>query len=717
MIETRDFIERLHRGGGWGNWWTKHQRLPDKQTYWWPTDEPKEIPNGRNVNVYFGVHACRGIPDFNAKGELADSQHKRSQNAYIQQINCLFAEFDDKDFGGNDNCKAHVNVLMAKTIRELPPSFVVASGGGYHLYWLLKEPWALADLDEMEVAKRLQAQWVTFLGGDKASKDLARVLRVPGTKNFKYDPPQDVEILLSYPENEYNVGDFEKVMSTVAVTLKDPEKDVEIIESIDDTDQFARALMYLNSLAPFRYEDYQPWLEVGMALTQLGEVGLHLWDAWSKKSDKYKWGTCSAKWRTLAPGDGITIESLKYWAKEDNPEELFAIPGAPKKPKPSHYKTAIVAAGWKFRQNESNDDVELNGMRMSDSLNAVVKNAMRERGYTSVPVVDDSITELAFRNRYHPVMDYLNRLEYDGGDEIEKLASYFTGKHGVFEQWITRWLIGAIARVAAYPRGQQNRMLVLDGAQNLGKSYFVRWLASAIPQFYIESPINPEDKDDSIRLMSLWIWEVAELGSTFRKSDREALKFFISKEQIRERKPYGKYDTQRPAMASFIGTINNEAGFLDDATGSRRYMVETLSDINWAYATEVSVGQVWARAYHLFKQGESWHLDEYEAKMASEINAEYNMENPIEDYMLRHFEAALDDPEAVLTTAQIMDVLVLERCLSRNSRADAMRIGAVLRKWGCERTRAMLGGARTWRWKGVCRTNKIPEFTDPGAGL
>jgi len=576
---------------------------------------------------------------------------------------------------------------------------------------MLTDTWVLDGPDDVRAAAQLQSNWVKHVGGDMGAKDLARVLRVPGTMNYKYDPPRKVEIVREYART-YTAQDFTNAMKPVS--LVDSKKDAAIIDSIEDTDEFARALMYLNSLAPNRVDEYQTWLEVGMALTQLGEVGLAMWDAWSKKSSKYTWGLCAEKWQTLTPGEGITIESLKHWALEDNPEGLFAIPGAPKKPKPSHYKSAMLAAGWEFKQNESNDDVELNGMVMNDSLRAVVHNAMRERGYTSMAYVDSSILELAFRNRYHPIMDYLDRLDYDGGDEIEKLASYFIDDHGVFEQWLTRWLIGAIARVAAYPRGQQNRMLVLDGRQNIGKSYFVRWLASEVPQFHMEGPIETgnNQKDCDIRLMGVWVWEVAELGSTFRKSDREALKFFLTKENVTVHKYYGRYDTKRPAMASFIGTINNESGFLSDPTGSRRFMVTTLSNIDWAYAGEVSVSQVWARAYHLFKKGESWNLGEEEAKMASRINAEYEMENPIEEYVLRHFEAAIGDPEAFLTTTQIMDILVLEKCLSKTNRADAMRVGAILRKWGCSKEQRMVLGARARGWVGVRRNIEIPNFGD-----
>ena len=122
--------------------------------------------------------------------------------------------------------------------------------------------------------------------------------------------------------------------------------------------------------------------------------------------------------------------------------------------------------------------------------------------------------------------------------------------------------MGAVAR--AYQK-TQSRLLILDGEQGIGKSHFVRWLAAPVKRddLYIEGPINPDDKDSLVRLMTVWLWEVAELGGTTRKSDREALKHFLSQEQVTVRRPYGRYDLVKPALSAFIGTVNNEAGILN----------------------------------------------------------------------------------------------------------------------------------------------------------
>lgn len=75
------------------------------------------------------------------------------------------------------------------------PAIVVDSGAGYHLYFKLSyevDPRRLSGLEE---------RIVDLLGGDKQSKDLARILRLPGTVNHKvartadviYDEPQEVD--------------------------------------------------------------------------------------------------------------------------------------------------------------------------------------------------------------------------------------------------------------------------------------------------------------------------------------------------------------------------------------------------------------------------------------------------------------------------------------------------------------------------------------------
>jgi predicted P-loop ATPase len=324
---------------------------------------------------------------------------------------------------------------------------------------------------------------------------------------------------------------------------------------------------------------------------------------------------------------------------------------------PEDYRKALLGLGYAFRLNETNDDVVVNGVAMNDVTRAVLYFRLKNHGYSSERSAEDAWTFEASNHKFHPILDYLTGLEWDGRDHIGGLCAYFADKQGVFPLWLKRWLIGAVAKVLAAPRGQQNRMLILDGRQDLGKSYFTRWLARGVPGYYIEAPILPEDKDSYVRKMSKWIWEVGELGATTRKADRESLKHFLSQEKVTVRKSYGRHDTEKPALANYIGTINNEVGFLNDPTGSRRFMACTLTRIDWDYAKDVDPDQVWAQAVALFRAGEPWELTPEEKALANSINGQYEVENPVDQYLFRYFEIDPARREWVLPTSEIIDVL------------------------------------------------------------
>jgi hypothetical protein len=117
-------------------------------------------------------------------------KNERGRIEDVAAINCLFAEFDVKDYGSKDAIREHLD-----TRAVLLPSIVVDSGGGLHCYWLLDEPYILLNEADRKDAGELQARFVLSIGGDRGAKDLARVLRLPDTLNAKYDPPRRVEII------------------------------------------------------------------------------------------------------------------------------------------------------------------------------------------------------------------------------------------------------------------------------------------------------------------------------------------------------------------------------------------------------------------------------------------------------------------------------------------------------------------------------------------
>lgn len=340
------------------------------------------------------------------------------------------------------------------------------------------------------------------------------------------------------------------------------------------------------------------------------------------------------------------------------------------------YESALDTLGYSIRLNLAGNKIEVNGRTKTDFDDADIHLQMRDLGYSEDKVIDNSVLRYAEKNKFHPIKEYLEGLTWDGVPRIRTLAGYFQVSH--VDLWpviLRKWLIGAIDRVYS---GSQNPMLVLDGAQGIGKSLFARWLCP-LEAYFREGPIDPDSKDDKIAASAVWIWEVAELGSTTRRADRDALKNFLTTKVFNTRPPYGRNALDYPAMASYIGTINDEAGFLSDPTGARRFWVMTIDGINWAYMQDIDISNVWAEAYAAFLAGESHELTPAEVEVMTGITEEYQAINSVEEAIKECFYI---DPSSANFTSfkQIRSVLkdpaqgdLLGGDLSDRKIADALK--------------------------------------------
>lgn len=383
-----------------------------------------------------------------------------------------------------------------------------------------------------------------------------------------------------------------------------------------------------------------------------------------------------------------------------------------RKVKTKEYLAQFKKLGYEFSLNLIDDSiyVSYNSHQsiLSDIEFSVVYRALVDAGM-NVRENDlrHCINVAARQNAFHPIRDYLDSLSWDGQPHIAKLAEHFQDAYGIFPLYLRKWLIGAVARV--YLRGVQNPMLVLDGAQGIGKSYFVRWLAPTLDVFN-EGPIQPDNKDDQLRLMSVWIWEVKELGATFRKSDLEALKSFLTLESVRIRRPYGHYDIYKPAITNFVGTINNVEGFLADPTGSRRFNITKILSIDWSYKDNVDRDQVWAEAKAAFLDRESWMLSSEEQKIRNEINEDYSVEDPVENVLPLYFDIDPSRTDWRMDTAEIIRILedpVYGAGLKLGgSRAASMMLARVMMKFGCEKQYRYQGDSKIRGYTGIRK--KVP---------
>jgi primase-like protein len=145
----------------------------------------------RDDNVFFGV-ATRSDA---SSGALAN----------CRSLTVLFVDLDFKQIP-----EAEARQRLAGC--PFPPSAIIRSGGGLHVYWLLREPLDLRDEQNRILAGSLLRRLATFLGADLLAAEPARVMRVPDTLNHKYSPSREVTIELLEPDRRYDASEFDALL-------------------------------------------------------------------------------------------------------------------------------------------------------------------------------------------------------------------------------------------------------------------------------------------------------------------------------------------------------------------------------------------------------------------------------------------------------------------------------------------------------------------------
>jgi len=164
------------------------------------------------------------------------STRGRASDCYTPR--CFFADLDNFPTW---NEEAVQELLSSVGLPD--PSYVVASGGGHHLYWrfeghLSREVWAAR---EAGVVNRLHtvAERGSFpFSVDKACKDVARVLQVPYLPNFKYTPERMAYILEDFSTEEvYSASDFEPFTPTENSSSHPEWWDFQLPDKLEGTGQ------------------------------------------------------------------------------------------------------------------------------------------------------------------------------------------------------------------------------------------------------------------------------------------------------------------------------------------------------------------------------------------------------------------------------------------------------------------------------------------------
>lgn len=287
---------------------------------------------------------------------------------------------------------------------------------------------------------------------------------------------------------------------------------------------------------------------------------------------------------------------------------------------------------------------------------------------------EDALSSVINMNSFHPVVDYLRSLKWDGISRIDTLLiDYLGAEDNIYiREAIRIMLLAAVNRVTS-PGCKFDNSLVLVGDQGCGKSTFLRRLGK---NWFNDSLDKLDGKDAMESLTGSWIIELAELSAA-SKSTVEATKQFISKSEDRFRAAYRRDSVTRLRQCVFFGTTNVRE-FLKDKTGNRRFMPVEVRRINrtdeiFTDDFEYIVDQVWAEAYYLSKDRPSLLLSPEAEAIANRMREGHEEKS-------EYTEAIRDYIDLVLPP-DWYELSEVDRALFAQRNVDFEGEGGFRRKW------------------------------------
>jgi predicted P-loop ATPase len=296
-----------------------------------------------------------------------------------------------------------------------------------------------------------------------------------------------------------------------------------------------------------------------------------------------------------------------------------------------------------------------------------------------------------FSQPYDPLLDYLDSLDpWTEGDPdyIENHSNHVRAKNQPqFNTQFKKMLVRTIS-CAIDDHSFNKHVFILVGAkQNTGKTTFLRLLCPpALKNYYTETISG--DKDGLISFTENLIANLDEL-STKTKFELNQFKGIISIETVRVRPPYGRKAQTNPRRISFVGSTNDDS-FLNDPTGSVRWLCFDIDSIDWGYSNN-DINKVWSQAYALYKSGFKFKLTNEELKENETRNEQYQQVSTEYEYVQKFLSpATVMIHDAFWTTTEIRDHIIQES----DRKADIKnldRLGKALKELGFDRVIKRIG--------------------------
>ncbi|PUU99538.1 hypothetical protein DCD76_18395, partial [Acinetobacter baumannii] len=240
------------------------------------------------------------------------AEHVTLQTATVADIDIIGGAHTDTN-------KYPADFDTAKNFLPFPVSIMVDSGNGLHPYCIYSEPIVITTENRSDATKRnkkfidtIRNRAGKYAKAVDSVHDLPRVLRVPGTYNYK-GGRENAPLchIVEVNDIRFTPATLDAQLNELPTAKKSKhvKGDAVLVYQSTDSREFDtwRAIKMLEVI-PVAALSRDEWLAVGMALKNNGNDCAE-WEQWSHPDERYKQGECEKLWQGFN-GSGLTIATI-----------------------------------------------------------------------------------------------------------------------------------------------------------------------------------------------------------------------------------------------------------------------------------------------------------------------------------------------------------------------------------------------------------------------
>lgn len=333
-------------------------------------------------------------------------------------------------------------------------------------------------------------------------------------------------------------------------------------------------------------------------------------------------------------------------------------------------------------------------------------------------MVAEAVNVAARARPYHPVLEYLEGLQWDGTKRIDHWAADFLHvADSPYTRLVSRYFLIGMCRRVMEPGCKFDYCLVLEGKQGKRKSTALSILGG---KWFSDIELDLTNKDAMSNIRGKWLHEFGEMGSIARaESTRQ--KSFLSRQVDEFRPTYGRREIRCPRQGAFAGTTNEWAWNKDPTGGRRFWPMEVRDEVNTDGLTATR-DQLFAEAYALAKAGERfWPSGEEQRELFDPQQMEREAPEVYTELLAgwlsdeRHWTRpdGLPRVEFNMSEACTEGLRIDAKGITRDIQT---RVGVALGKLRCERKEYRTRAVRHWYTRPDLTVDALARAADDSVG-